>query len=56
MEEISSVMPATKNITESTSKRSLTKWININIKIKDNELPILNQRLKLFGFETIYHI
>jgi intergrase/recombinase len=35
------------------SSHSSKKWININIKIREDELPILNQRLKLLGFETM---
>jgi hypothetical protein len=32
---------------------SVKKWVNINIKVKGDELPLLNQRLKLLGFETM---
>ncbi|MDN5846263.1 MAG: hypothetical protein L0H53_08330 [Candidatus Nitrosocosmicus sp.] len=35
------------------SNTIIDDWVNINMKIKRSELSILNQRLKLLGFETM---
>ena len=51
MEEIYPIMPDQSNAI--SAENSAKKWININIKVKGDELPILNQRLKLLGFETM---
>lgn len=32
---------------------SKTSWKNINVKVKEQDLPILNNRLKIYGFETL---
>ena len=37
----------------SHAKPSKTEWIAINVKVRREEVPILNQRLKLLGFETL---
>ena len=44
---------SSNNILETKVKKEKTDWININVKVKSSELSILNQRLKLLGFETL---
>lgn len=34
-------------------KPSKTEWVSINVKVRREDIPILNQRLKLLGFETL---
>ena len=55
MEEIYPVMTArnSNNIIETKVKKEKTDWVNINVKVKSSELSILNQRLKLLGFDTL---
>ena len=55
MEEIWPVMTArnSNNILETKVKKEKTDWININVKVKSSDLSILNQRLKLLGFDTL---
>jgi intergrase/recombinase len=49
MEEKYSIL-SVNGILENKNK---SKWVNINVKLKDTEIGILNQRLKLLGFETL---
>lgn len=37
----------------STTLKEKYGWKTINAKVKESDLPILNQRLKLFGYETL---
>ena len=30
-----------------------TEWVAMNVKVRREDIPILNQRLKLLGFETL---
>src|SRR4051812_37076648 len=57
MEEIYSIMTAINsnngNVLDTKINKEKTDWININVKVKSSELSILNQRLKLLGFETL---
>jgi intergrase/recombinase len=55
MEEKYSGMTASSNnnVLETKVKKEKTDWVNINVKVRNSDLPILNQRLKLLGFETL---
>jgi len=34
-------------------KPGKTEWVAMNVKVRREDIPILNQRLKLLGFETL---
>ncbi len=55
MEEKYSGMTASSynNVLDTKVKKEKTDWININVKVRSSDLPILNQRLKLLGFDTL---
>ncbi len=37
----------------SPTKPRKTEWVAMNVKVRRDDIPILNQRLKLLGFETL---